>query len=182
MEYKICKKCGESKEIVLFYKHRATCISCVVSYNKEYRSINKTKVNETKKLWYVKTRNDRRAHKAKYYVERRKTDTLFKLKSSISRLIRTSISRFGFKKTSKTYEILGCTYEEFKNHLESKFEPWMSWDNKGLYNGELNYGWDIDHVKPLSSANSEEDIIKLNHFSNYQPLCSKVNRDIKRGL
>lgn len=56
----------------------------------------------------------------------------------------------------------------------------MTWDNKGLYNGELNYGWDIDHIIPLSSANSEDDLYRLNHFTNLQPLCSKVNRDIKK--
>lgn len=61
---------------------------------------------------------------------------------------------------------------------DSKFEPWMTWGNRGLYNGELNYGWDIDHIIP--SAETEEGVIKLNHYTNLQPLCSKVNRDIKK--
>lgn len=55
----------------------------------------------------------------------------------------------------------------------------MTWENHGKYNGELNYGWDIDHKIPLSSAKTEDEIYKLNHFSNLQPLCSKINRDIK---
>jgi hypothetical protein len=63
--------------------------------------------------------------------------------------------------------------------LESKFEIWMNWDNYGLYNGEFNYGWDIDHIMPLFSAKTEEDVLKLNHYTNLQPLCSKVNRHIK---
>ena len=58
----------------------------------------------------------------------------------------------------------------------------MTWENYGLYNGELNYGWDIDHIIPQSYGNTEEEIIKLNHYTNLQPLCSKVNRDIKRNL
>jgi hypothetical protein len=74
----------------------------------------------------------------------------------------------------------GCSYEEFKIYLESKFEQWMTWENRGLYNGELNYGWDIDHIIPVSMANIEEELIKLNHYTNLQPLCSKVNRDIKK--
>ena len=57
----------------------------------------------------------------------------------------------------------------------------MTWENKGLYNGELNYGWDIDHIIPVSSGKTEDDMIKLNHYTNLQPLCSKINRDIKRN-
>ena len=56
----------------------------------------------------------------------------------------------------------------------------MIWENKGLYNGEFNFGWDIDHIIPLSSAKTEKDIIRLNHYTNLQPLCSKINRDIKK--
>lgn len=56
----------------------------------------------------------------------------------------------------------------------------MNWENRGIYNGDFNSGWDIDHVVPLSTAIKEEDIIKLNHYTNLQPLCSKINRDIKK--
>lgn len=57
----------------------------------------------------------------------------------------------------------------------------MDWDNKGFYDGELNHGWDIDHIIPLDSAKNEEEIIKLNHYNNLQPLCSKINRDLKKN-
>jgi len=40
--------------------------------------------------------------------------------------------------------------------------------------------WDIDHIIPLQTASCEEDIVRLNHYSNLQPLCSKLNREIKR--
>ena len=81
-------------------------------------------------------------------------------------------------------------FEEFESsklsktlkYLESKFEDWMNCENYGLYNGELNYGWDIDHKIPLSSGKTEEKIIELNHYTNLQPLCSKINRDIKKDL
>ena len=57
----------------------------------------------------------------------------------------------------------------------------MNWNNRGLYNGELNYGWDIDHIIPVSYAKNEEELLLLNHYTNLQPLCSKINRDIKRN-
>jgi hypothetical protein len=45
---------------------------------------------------------------------------------------------------------------------------------------QLIYGWDIDHINPVSLGDCEESVIALNHYTNLQPLCSKVNRDIKR--
>ena len=109
-------------------------------------------------------------------------DPLFRCKKSIMNLIRTSFKRKGLKKSNKTNQILGCTYEEFKVYLESKFLDWMNWDNHGKYNGEMNYGWDIDHIIPISTAKTEDDVIILNHYTNLQLLCSKINRDIKRDL
>ena len=109
-----------------------------------------------------------------------KTDTLYSLSHAIRGMIQKSIRMGGYTKRSKTYEILGCSFEEFKSYLESKFETWMNWDNRGLYNGELNYGWDIDHIIPVSSAKTDEDIIGINHYTNLQPLCSYINRYIKK--
>ena len=80
----------------------------------------------------------------------------------------------------RTKDILGCSFEEFKIYIESKFEDWMTWENKGLYNGEYNHGWDLDHIIPISSAKTEEEVYKLNHYSNFQPLCSKINRYDKK--
>jgi hypothetical protein len=140
---------------------------------KEYRKNNRDKIKQYNQNNKVKRNN--------WYNTKRENNSIFKLKTNLKVLIRNSIKRNGYSKKSRTHEILGCSFEEFKLHLESKFEPWMNWDNYGLYNGELNYGWDIDHVIPTSSATSEQEIIKLNHFTNLQPLCSKVNRDIKRN-
>ena len=145
-----------------------------VLQSKKYRDNNKEKIKEYAKEYnakYKPTKNIKRSIK-------RVEDTLYRLKC----LIRCSVSRSlkAYTKKSRTFEILGCDYEFFKSYIESKFESWMNWDNQGLYNMELNYGWDLDHIIPLSSATTEEEIIKLNHYTNLQPLCSRVNRDIKR--
>jgi hypothetical protein len=55
----------------------------------------------------------------------------------------------------------------------------MNWGNRGKYNGEFNYGWDLDHIIPICSAKNDAEVYELNHYKNFQPLCSKVNRDIK---
>lgn len=134
-------------------------------YQKEYRKQNSKEI-KTKRNIYLQVKKE--------------TDPLFKLTCSIRGVIRQSFKRSSYTKNSKTYQILGCSFEEVKQYLENKFEDWMSWDNRGLYNGTPNYGWDIDHIIPLASATTEDELIKLNHYSNLQPLCSYINRDIKK--
>ncbi len=133
-------------------------------YNKKYREENKEKIRKVKR---------------EYTNKRRESDVLFKLKDAIGHNIRECLKRIGTKKKNRTEIIIGCTIEELKKHLESKFEIWMNWENYGLFNGEINYGWDIDHIIPTSSAKTEDEILKLNHYSNLQPLCSKINRHVK---
>ena len=79
-------------------------------------------------------------------------------------------------------KLLGCSIDEFKKYSESLFKEGMNWENYGKYNGSDNYGWDIDHVIPISSALNEDDFLRLNHYTNLQPLCSRINRNLKRNL
>lgn len=116
-------------------------------------------------------------HKIKYKCNKWKTDPIYKLIVSTSNAIREGI--IGKRPNSKYYEYLGCSINEFKIYIESKFEPWMNWNNRGKYNGEPNYGWDIDHIIPTSSAKSINEAINLLHYNNTRPLCSYINRDIK---
>lgn len=150
------------------------------SVYKEYRELNKEKYIKYNKEYYLNNKEKLNKYKTDYIREKRQTNHIFKLNDNIRSSIYRSIKKNGYTKKSRTHEILGCTFDEFKNHLESQFEPWMNWDNYGLYNGEPNYGWDIDHIIPSSSAINEEGVIALNHYTNLQPLCSKVNRDVKR--
>jgi 5-methylcytosine-specific restriction endonuclease McrA len=177
---KNCKKCLVTKSVSDFYKHKGICKDCFKEKNKKYKDENAEHLKEIAKDWYHKTKEDRRSLKATYYRERRKKDDLFRLRSNLSRLVRTSMYRGGYKKDTMTENILGCSYIDFKLFIESKWEDWMNWDNYGLYNGELNYGWDLDHIIPISSGLTKDDIVGLSYYTNYQPLCSKINRDLKR--
>lgn len=166
---------------------------------KEYQEKNKERISDYQKE-YVKKNKEKRSNQIKeYYLnnndkkeklkEQRKVcaiekmkekDSLYVLRVKIRKTISQSFKRNGYTKNSHTQEILGCTFEYFKVYIESKFETWMTWENKGLYDGKtLNYGWDIDHIIPVSSATTEEEIIKLNHYTNLQPLCGYYNRHIK---
>lgn len=106
---------------------------------------------------------------------------LREFKKKVRKIIRKSIKKKGYTKANKTEQILGCSLTFFKKHIESQFEPWMNWDNYGKYNGTFNFGWNLDHIIPLETAKSEEDIIRLNHYTNIQPLCGYINQHIKRN-
>jgi hypothetical protein len=159
---------------------------------KVYREKNKTRIRERENRYVQKNKEKitiyqkeykqkNRDKRAKYEKEKQLSDPLYALSNNIRKNISKIFRQRGFKKVRKSEDILGCTFEEFKNYIENLFEPWMSWENRGLYNGELNYGWDIDHIIPIVEAKTEEDIIRLNHYTNLQPLCSRVNRNIKRN-
>lgn len=145
-------------------------------YRKKYRQENKEKTREYLDANRERNNKKRNEHRNK----RMKEDLLFRLQHLFKNKVRGFLKGKGFKKNNKTQDILGCSFEEFKIHIEKQFQPWMTWENRGLYNGTFNYGWDLDHIIPINTAITEEEIIRLNHYSNFQPLCSKVNREIKR--
>jgi hypothetical protein len=146
---------------------------------KTWRDNNKTKINKTTRL-YRKNNKDKIAKiKNKHVKNRKLRDPVFKLSCNMRTAIYTALMNKKIPKKSKTVHILGCSFEAFKVYLESKWEPWMNWENYGKYNGELNFGWDVDHIIPLNIGQSELDIFNLNHYTNFQPLCSYVNRVIK---
>ena len=151
-------------------------------YQKKYIIKNKKKDKERKKEYYQKNKEKILERNKNVRRKRYHSDEMFRCTSAIRSLIRKNIVKKGYSKTSRTFEILGCSYEEFKKHIESNWDDWMTWDNHGLYNGEEKCGWDLDHIVPVSSAQCEEDIYRLNHYSNIQPLCSYVNRNVKRDI
>jgi len=116
-------------------------------------------------------------YRREYDKKRMEEDVVYKFVKSIRSLIFISIKGRGYTKESKTYIILGCSFEDFKLYIESKFEDWMNWSNHGKYTGNYNETWQLDHIIPMSSAQNETDVILLNHYTNFQPICSKVNNE-----
>lgn len=132
-------------------------------YRKLYNVRNKELNNKSCREWY--SINKKKVNE--YYKKRKENDPLFKLRCNIATLIRFCIKKQGYSKKSKTFKILGCTIEEFKVHLENKFVDGMTWDNHGK--------WHLDHIYPVSLAKDEEELIKLNHYTNFQPLWALDN-------
>lgn len=205
METKICSKCKVEKQLCDFHNNKTNkggkhcqCKSCTklnYKYNKKIpiinleESIERKKIRDLKKSLYNKKyrEENRERLRVKRNIDKQNRinkNPLIKLRFRISNNITVSLKRNGGKKLSKTTDILGCSFNDFRNHIESLWETWMSWENygnpkDGVY--EPNKTWDLDHIIPSSKATTEEEILKLNHYSNFQPLCSYNNRFIKKG-
>lgn len=202
---KVCNKCFVEKIISDFYyrkdnnTYRNDCKQCnylgrksrrlknldySLEYEKNYRIENSEKIKNWmkgySKEWYQNNKERLKPIRNKYQVNKRKTLPLYKLEHRIRQNISQAIKRKKFLKSCSTVKILGCSFQEFKNYLEGKFDKWMTWENSGLYNGTYNYGWDLDHIIPVAKVQTAEELLKLNHYTNFQPLCSKINRDEKK--
>jgi hypothetical protein len=95
-------------------------------------------------------------------------DPLFKAKTRMRGLISQVFVKMNYTKKSKCFDILGIDWNGFKLHIESKFKEGMTWDNYGE--------WEYDHIIPISFAKDEEQIVKLNHYTNFQPLWKEENK------
>jgi hypothetical protein len=184
MKTKICLKCNVDlpiDEFVIYNKLTSArinvCKKCKILYNqqynektsdirkkqkKEYREKNNEIVKQKKQKYYFENKEKIRSYKKGWEREKRKNDILFKLKQSIRHRVYMFLKRHNISKKNKTMDMVGCESHFLKEYLEQKFQQGMSWDNYGV--------WHIDHIIPLSSANSEEEIYKLCHYTNLQPL------------
>lgn len=200
METKICKKCGVEKELCEFDKrngakdgYRNRCKVCRRIYFNEYnnelinlernrkrhrenywnnhekelkRSAEKHKKNSEKEKEYRKKNRIKINEKIKkQYSE----NEIFRLRTNMKNRVKLFLNSRKITKKNTTFEIVGCNPKELKEHIEKQFKTGMSWDNHGFF------GWHVDHIIPLSSAKTEEDVYKLCHYTNLQPLWGEEN-------
>lgn len=183
MGTKICCKCREEKKVIEFNASkrnkdgfRGECKLC----QKKYYLLNADKIRK-QRIERYELNTDKELISNKKYYKKNKDLIINKLREKKQnnyniRLISNLRSRLVlFVKTNKihkdnqTIELLGCSPSDLREHLEKQFKYGMSWDNYGFY------GWHIDHIIPLSHAKNEEDLFKLCHYTNLQPLWSKDN-------
>lgn len=183
---KQCNICNEIKESDQFYGKMTRCKSCHKQWRKKHYKDNSEKVKAQVKQYDSENRENQLARLKKYfdrlrqsedfinyyyskeakkvrseYIKgRRKNDKLFFLKDRLRG--RTRKALHGKRKSKKFHQYIGCTVEFLASHIESKFTDGMSWENKDK--------WHIDHIIPLSSAKTEEEIYMLCHYTNLQPL------------
>ena len=122
-------------------------------WRKEYDLINKDKVDSRRR---------------RYQKNRLLRDSSFKLRRNLRRRIWGALKKN--TKSDSTIKLIGCSIEELKKHLESKFEDGMSWDNYGT--------WHVDHI--IGCANFDLSDHKQQqicfHYTNLQPMWGEHNR------
>ncbi|BDT79220.1 hypothetical protein [Polynucleobacter yangtzensis] len=161
----------------------------VKSINKAYYEANKDKIKAQNKAYYETNKDKVRAtqiarkgankerylaKRMSYISSRQKLDKLYELKNILRACVWKSFNRVGYTKKSKTNQILGADWSTVKAHFESQFKDGMSWENMGE--------WHIDHIIPMALAKTEEDAIKLNHYTNLRPLWAKDNLSKRDAL
>lgn len=149
-----CKLCKKIKEQLRWLKIR-----------NNIKEINRRK--KAKKLWSLLNKEHCREYSKQYSSNRYKNDIEYRLLISLRNRLGKFIKRNS--KSKRTIELLGCSVEFLKQHLESQFKPGMSWDNYGK--------WHIDHIKPCASfdLSKPEEQQECFHYTNLQPLWGEEN-------
>lgn len=160
---KKCSGCGVLKSKTEYQKNKSRadglqhyCKDCKKSLDKKSNQKHKDKVRERKR---------------RYRINRKAVDPLYRAKCNMRRRIHKAFKAKRWNKNSKTAEIIGEDITVVKTFIEVQFTEGMTWDNYGE--------WHIDHIIPLASATTEEELIKLCHYTNLQPLWQEDN--LKKG-
>jgi hypothetical protein len=170
----ICKECGNEHTGNFSHNQKFCSETC------RYKNQNKRDyVYEQKQRWLsdnpekrkevaIKSKNKNwnnpnNIQQRKLYQEKLETKIKNALRSRIKKSLKSNPKR------TTTNELVGCSIEELKLHIEKQFQPNMSWDNWS------QYGWHLDHIKPLSSAKTIEEMESLCHYTNLQPLWWRDN-------
>lgn len=136
---------------------------------------NKEKAILNVKKWVFKNKTLRNEYAKNYNNQKRSTDIIFKLKEILRRRI-ADVTKILIQnntiKAGSAVNDLGCSIEEFRKYLESKFYlkngNSMSWNNYG--GGPQK--WQIDHIEALClfDLSNREEFLKACHYTNLQPL------------
>lgn len=128
----------------------------IINKVKEYTLNNKEKVYKRQKNYRLNNRDKIRKNQKEYY----KKHPWIKIWRTT---LNSSLQRMKVLKTERTFKLLGYSSKELKQHLESKFNNNMNWNNYGTY-------WVVDHIKPISKFNKNSCVKEVCALNNLQPL------------
>lgn len=144
-------------------------------YRKVYYNNNKEKISAQQKLIHEKYKEkynernrqykkDNHASLMQKRKERIEASPLLQFKERIRQLTKGAFRRLKQQKKFRTNDMLGADWQIIKEHFVSQFKDGMTWE--AFIAGEIH----VDHIKPLATAKTEEELIALCHYTNLQPL------------
>ena len=189
MEYtKNCPKCGNKQiyqhkySLFIAIKNNTFCKKC--SQRKRYPLKTKKEIKQIKddRTEYMKEyrikydKNPENKKRRRIKDKKRSENPKFKISKRISLAIRNSLISNNLSKNGRHWEdLVGYTSQKLKDHLESLFQPGMTWNNYGK--------WHVDHIIPKSFfIYSSTDDVEFRYcwsLNNLQPLWAKDN--LKKG-
>lgn len=157
------------------YRWRAKNAEQYLEYKKIYYKNNKDKILASQKITYQKykecygerNRNYHKEHHALLMQKRKErvdANPLLQFKERIRQLTKGAFYRLKQNKKFRTNAMLGADWETVKSHFISQFKDGMTWE--AFMAGEIH----VDHIQPLATAKTEEELIALCHYTNLQPL------------
>lgn len=168
-EIKMCLKCETMKNISEFYTRKngrliSPCKKCLCSNKidrKKYYANSRSKPGH-----YVKV--------AQRIKKREQGDLQFKIANRLRNIVVCRIRNKSETKRKSSLQLIGCSVEQFLKHIESQWQPGMSWDNYG----QRNDCWQLDHIRPVASFDltKADDVEACFNYKNYQPLWAVDNR------
>lgn len=150
--------------------------------NKRWALLNKDRAKETARIWYLnnsekvsqasKMWREENADRYRFVAcvrerDRRENDPIYAVKRWARYTVAHALGRRGYTKKSPAFHVIGCSAVDFRQHIERQFLKGMTWENRSE--------WHIDHIIPLATAKTEEDVIRLNHYTNLRPLWAEDN-------
>jgi hypothetical protein len=178
---KVCCRCKQSKPLDLFNKNKSNpdglnvyCRPCSLEYFARYREVNRDKIFLSGKEYRSRNADRIRVSKNEYIKSRRKSDIHFKILRNVRTYVRRVCSNNGARKSFSLTSLVTYTKDDLKLHLESHFQPGMTWDNHGTV-------WHIDHIRPCNSFDvatyGESAIVAMWALDNLRPAFAKDNID-----
>ena len=191
---KVCTKCNEEKMETEFpfrndnQKYRSWCKICEAERVRIYTSENKESVKASQKAkqqkykekyyarhkeWITENLESHREYHRVYSADRYNNDINFRLANVLRSRVLSAVKSGGGEKAEKTMELLGCSVQHVRDHLESQFTEGMTWETQGE--------WHVDHIRPCASFDLEdpEEQKRCFHWTNLQPLWAQDN--IRKG-
>ena len=146
------------------------------SYEKRVRNMSeaaRAEKNAKSRARYANLSADQKLAASRRAHEPVRADPIKRMIKSCRALTFAAINRHGFTKGSKTADILGCTWDQLKKHLEMQFLPGMSWANYGK--------WHVDHILPLARAEGIGDLMSRMKYNNLRPIwgCDNISKGAK---